>query len=546
VTGEFVPSGLTPAQAEAARTLPPETSARNLQALAIISKSDCRGCHSETEKLVGPAFQDVAARYRGQAGAVQHLAQKIVTGGSGAWGTAAMPPHPTLTAAEAATLAEYVLSLGSPDAAPQKLGMQGTFATPAPANPNADRNPARVAQMGSYLLRASYTDRGANGVPPITSTSAVLLRQPHLPPQDADVISAGTSYAPSLGDPMFTVNRSGASIGFRNIDLTGIDSIAVGVLTRFYAWSHFIGGTVEIRLDSLTGPLLSAPVQVTPPAAPPQQEGGQAPTNPTAAVFLGANLEKPVSFPVGSHTGTHDVYVVFRNPNAGPASALFLVTGVEFIPAARSGIPAGFTSIFDGKDLVGWHISRTTHHGSTGDFRAEDGAIVLRQHPYGQGGLLMTDRRYRNFDLYFETKLPWGINSGLFFRSSESGSAYQLELVGGGAAGTGNLISEMMTLSVPAEAKDIRKVWKEDDWNSFRLRVVGDIPHMTLWVNGVQMWDVTQTRNDKIAGETDGHIGLQLHWTNTYTPIPDAQCCAASWRPGAAVSFRNLAIRELP
>jgi cytochrome c len=546
VTGEFVPSGLTPAQAEAARALDPESSARNLQALAIMARSDCRGCHSETAKLVGPAFQDVAARYRGQPGAAEHLAQKIVTGGSGAWGTVAMPPHPTLTAAEATTLAEYVLSLGAPGAAPRRLAMQGTFATPGPANPPADQNPARVAQMGSYLLRASYTDRGANGVPPITSTSAVLLRQPRLAPQDADTISAGTSYAPSLGDPMFTVNRSGAFIGFRNLDLTGIDSIAVGVLTRFYAWSHFIGGTVEVRLDSPSGPLLSPPVQVTPPAAPVQQDGGQPPTNPTAAVFLGANLEKPVPFPVGSHTGMHDVYIVFRNPNAGPASALFLVTGVEFRPAARSGIPAGFTSIFNGENLAGWHISRTTHHGSTGDFRAEDGSIVLRQHPYGQGGLLMTDRRYRNFDLYFETRLPWGINSGLFFRSSESGSAYQLELVGGGAAGTGNLISEMMTLSRPAEATGLQRVWKEDGWNSFRLRVEGDVPHMTLWVNGVQMWDVTQTRNDKIAGETDGYIGLQLHWTNTYTPIPDAQCCAASWRPGAAVSFRNLAIRELP
>jgi hypothetical protein len=104
----------------------------------------------------------------------------------------------------------------------------------------------------------------------------------------------------------------------------------------------------------------------------------------------------------------------------------------------------------------------------------------------------------------------------------------------------------MMPLSVPAVAKDLARVWKEDDWNSFRLRVVGDVPRVTLWVNGVQMWDVTQTRNDKIAGETDGFIGLQLHWTNTYTPIPDAQCCAASWRPGAAVRFRNLAIRELP
>ena len=209
-------------------------------------------------------------------------------------------------------------------------------------------------------------------------------------------------------------------------------------------------------------------------------------------------------------------------------------------------IPDGFTRIFNGRDLSGWHISRTTHHGSTGSFAVEDSAMVVRQQPYGQGGLLLTDKRYRNFDLYLETALPWGINSGLFFRSTESGSAYQVELAGGGSEGTGNLISEMMPLSRGAAATGLQKVWKQNDWNSLRLRVEGDIPRMTLWVNGVQMWNVTQLRNDKVAGETDGHIGLQLHWTNTYTAIPDALCCPASWKPGVALRFRNIAIRELP
>ena len=55
--------------------------------------------------------------------------------------------------------------------------------------------------------------------------------------------------------------------------------------------------------------------------------------NPGAAMVFGDDLDRPVTFPVGGITGTRDVYVVFRNPDAGPAASLFLVTGVEFRPA---------------------------------------------------------------------------------------------------------------------------------------------------------------------------------------------------------------------
>lgn len=209
-------------------------------------------------------------------------------------------------------------------------------------------------------------------------------------------------------------------------------------------------------------------------------------------------------------------------------------------------IPEGFTRIFNGRNLTGWHVSRTTHQGSTPSVRAENGEIVVRQSPYGQGGLLMTDRRYGNFELYLETVAPWGINSGIFVRSTETGSAYQVELIGGGTGNTGALISEMMTLSQGTDAPGLAAVWKEGDWNSLRLRVEGEAPRMTLWVNGVQMWDVKQEKNDKVAGETDGHIGLQTHWTATYTAIEGATCCPTSWKPGAALRFRNLAIKELP
>ena len=60
----------------------------------------------------------------------------------------------------------------------------------------------------------------------------------------------------------------------------------------------------------------------------------------------------------------------------------------------KGGVPEGFTPIFNGKDLSGWHISKTNHHGTTPDYRVVHGIIVGNQQPIGQGGILLTDRKY--------------------------------------------------------------------------------------------------------------------------------------------------------
>src|SRR5215213_5773949 len=133
-----------------------------------------------------------------------------------------------------------------------------------------------------------------------------------------------------------------------------------------------------------------------------------------------------------------------RWPGTIPLLLVLLLAGAAELPAQVGRIPAGFTPLFNGRDLTGWHVSRTTHHGTTPSVSVEDGAIVMRQRPYGQGGLLLTDKKYRNFELYLEARPDWGTNGGIFFRSSESGTAYQVELVGGGAPGTGDLFGEVL------------------------------------------------------------------------------------------------------
>jgi cytochrome c len=540
VTADYVPSGMTPAELARTRELGPDASPRHARALAIIARSDCRSCHLVDARSAGPSFREVARRYAGDAGALDRVAQKIIAGGSGAWGELPMPAHPALTPAEASTLASYVLSLGDTSAAPRPLAPSGRFATTAPDS----------AGRGAWVLRATYTDRGANGVAPITATDAVLLRHPVLTPETAEVTS-GTSFTQSR-DPGFIVGRSGAYVGFRNVDLTGIDAIAVSALTRFYTWSHFKGGTVSVHLGAPAGPRLGAPASIVPPAS-------------DSMVFDAP----PVVVRTPGAAGVHDVYFVFTNAAAGPNDALVLLKSVEFrrasappagaertgaegtgaerTGATRTGaIPAGFSPLFNGRDLAGWHVSRTTHHGTTPDVRVEDGAIVLRQRPYGQGGLLMTDRAYRDFELYLETRTDPGTNGGILFRSTESGSAYQVELVGGGGEGTGSLFGEMQHVTAPVRAQGVTAAWKRDAWNALRLRVQGDAPRVALWVNDVPIYDVQLPRNDLVADRADGFIALQSHWSATSRPVAGSFDMSGSWKPGAAHRFRNVAIRPLP
>lgn len=70
----------------------------------------CSACHAVDHKVVGPAFQDVAAKYQGNAGAVQHLTDKIRKGGAGVWGPIPMPPQSGPSDAELAAIIHWVLS----------------------------------------------------------------------------------------------------------------------------------------------------------------------------------------------------------------------------------------------------------------------------------------------------------------------------------------------------------------------------------------------------------------------------------------------------
>lgn len=79
---------------------------------ALAQKNGCLACHTVANKVVGPAYKDVAAKYKGDKTAEAKLIAKVKAGGSGVWGPIPMPPNsPQVKDADIKTIVQWVLSL---------------------------------------------------------------------------------------------------------------------------------------------------------------------------------------------------------------------------------------------------------------------------------------------------------------------------------------------------------------------------------------------------------------------------------------------------
>jgi cytochrome c len=76
----------------------------------LAKKHGCFACHTTSTKLVGPAYKDVAAKYRGDKGAEAKLFDKVKKGGTGVWGQVPMPPNSQVPDADLRALVKWVLS----------------------------------------------------------------------------------------------------------------------------------------------------------------------------------------------------------------------------------------------------------------------------------------------------------------------------------------------------------------------------------------------------------------------------------------------------
>ena len=120
----------------------------------------------------------------------------------------------------------------------------------------------------------------------------------------------------------------------------------------------------------------------------------------------------------------------FEPMNTTVLSVMALVAALVSMNAVRVRA-ADFEPIFDGQTLNGWHAnaqtghSRASEHKSGGRWVVEDGAIVGSQDIPGNGGILITDELFGDYEIVLEMNNDFGPDSGLFLRSTEDGTAYQ-------------------------------------------------------------------------------------------------------------------------
>jgi hypothetical protein len=215
----------------------------------------------------------------------------------------------------------------------------------------------------------------------------------------------------------------------------------------------------------------------------------------------------------------------------------------------------GYVPIFDGKSLDGWHVSAKSGHSSksgkktAGKWIIADGAITGTQDEPGNGGIIVTDKKYKKND--------FGLDSGLFLRSTEDGKAYQAmidyyqggNLMGIYGEGLGSFhyrnysfleSPDKITADVKGKDKGPTPLpitpekwvafWKHGEWNELKARIVGNPPTVTTWIKGVKFMEWT---DEKKRLADDGAIALQVHGG-----APDRFF-------GKTVRYRNIRVKTI-
>lgn len=183
-------------------------------------------------------------------------------------------------------------------------------------------------------------------------------------------------------------------------------------------------------------------------------------------------------------------------------SAVFLMCSAFLaVKEPSSDLKKKPVKLFNGKDLTGWKINGTEK------WYVEKGELICESGPDKKYGYLTTDKFYKNFDLSLQFKQESNGNSGVFFRSTVDGTkvaGWQVEVAppNHDTGGVYESYGREWLVKIPDEKEGFLKM---GDWNTLRIRVVGD--KVQTWLNGNAMVDF----NDEKIGKADGSIALQIH-----------------------------------
>jgi hypothetical protein len=241
-----------------------------------------------------------------------------------------------------------------------------------------------------------------------------------------------------------------------------------------------------------------------------------------------------------------------------------------------------WTTLFNGRDLTGWHTQKERgQHGTGGHWGVTaDGVLFGEQGPpgSGNGGFLLTDETFAEFELELSLRPDWGPDSGVFLRTDERGGGWQVYVDHHDHGNVGHIRLETKSYSVPFRpfgfsrvapdqpalvmAVDARTqnwpadvyeqtctqeqwlaVWKPGDWNRLRIRCTGgELPVIETWVNDLKVcrFDAAKTTHpgfDRAKAlevvQPAGSIGLQVHG-------------GKNWKAGDRVFWKDLRLRPLP
>jgi cytochrome c len=287
----------------------------------LVDAGDCKACHSLDKKSIGPTYREVSLKYKGKASAQQGLAKKIIAGGSGVWGEVAMPAHPQLSAEDVGEMVKWILSVAEPKTKVKSLPVAGTYDIKLPATDKG---------QGVYIFRAAYKDRGANGLPGISSEETFTLRNPQINPHDfheyVDVNKMSFN-----GNKFVIPTKSGSYMVLKNIDLTALTQVEMTAMAP-KPQLNALGGYIEIRADARDGKVIGKSQLIEPSAG-----------------FGG----KPVMIDIAPTTGYHDLYIVFTNPQATAGGSLMIVMNTTFKAGQSSTATAVNAAVTDLNAYVG-------------------------------------------------------------------------------------------------------------------------------------------------------------------------------------------------
>jgi cytochrome c len=205
---------------------------------ALIASNDCKACHVVKGKSVGPDYLSIAERYKAQNGALAKLTSKVIAGGGGNWGTEhVMSAHPQLSPLDVNEMVKYILSLADAQVQVKPIAVKG----------NINLNLAKDDDLkGLYTLIAAYTDKGANGIAPISGAEVLSLRSAKVKPVQADAHPGFSRFGNNVGS-----GSHKSHILLKNIDLNTIRQISFELKTGNKE------GQIEVRMDSYAGPVIA-------------------------------------------------------------------------------------------------------------------------------------------------------------------------------------------------------------------------------------------------------------------------------------------------